>query len=458
MAHSIKKTKRRSSKKKINKRNKVTKSKRRSNKYLGGIKEYVDTSVDDTTKLLDHYLVKRIVPTFTNNLLQQDYNTLQITNKDLLIVIDMQNDFVDKPVECNGEQQLTGPEIPGLGKLGAFCVNNGGTIIQPIIDFAKKCNTAGGNVVFTRDVHTCDHCSFKESACPSSIGAKLDGVFPPHCVNGTVGSGLVKEIKDYLSDKTISDTINDNDEGKNDSDKGKISVVFKGCDQATDSFGAIAYPENDLYSIDRQIACKPKTLEKTGAFYANSGYTDKSVVKDGFDAVANVKFDKRFTIPESITNIYIVGLAGDFCVCDTAINLKKQYPSKNVSIIYELTRNAFIPFIKPNDPTLAAATLAEVKKIYPNDPNDPNKPKKLDHYAFKVDATGTRSLLPDEISALTVENLETCFHFLTDIEELFTRYDANGVKVIVNPTTIEKASAAIEKASAAIEKASAAIN
>lgn len=430
MAHSIKKAKRRSSKKKINKRNKVTKSKRRSNKYRGGIKEYVSITVQDTTKLLDHYLVKRIVLTFNDDLLRQDYNTLLITNKDLLIVIDMQNDFVDRPVVKDDTQLLTGPEIPGWGKLGAFCVNNGNTIITPIIQLVTTFNTAGGNVVFTRDVHTCDHCSFEKSACPSDYNGKIPtGPFPPHCINGTVGSGLVEEIKDYLSDKIISNTIDENSTRK-------ISVVFKGCDQATDSFGAIKYPE-DTYSRDRQIACKPETLEKTGAFYANSGYTDKSVVTDEFDAVANVKFDKRFTIPNSIENIYIVGLAGDYCVCDTAINLKKQYPSKNVSIIYELTRNAFIPFINPDD-----ATLAAVKQ------NDLNK--KLQHYAFEVGATGTRSLSPEEISALTVETLANCFHFLTDIEELFSRYKDNGVNVIVNESTIENASAAIANAKNAI--------
>jgi hypothetical protein len=160
MAHSIKKLKHKLSKRKINKRNKTRKPKRRTNKYRGGLREYVATGVDDTTKLLDHYLVKRIVPKFSNNLLQEDYKNLPITAADLLIVIDMQNDFVDRPVEKDGVQQLTGPSIPGLGNLGAFCVNNGNTIIAPIIDFAKQCNTSGGNVVFTRDVHTCDHCSF----------------------------------------------------------------------------------------------------------------------------------------------------------------------------------------------------------------------------------------------------------------------------------------------------------
>jgi nicotinamidase-related amidase len=435
MAHSIKKLKHKLSKRKINKRNKTRKPKRRTNKYRGGIKEYVSTSVGDTTKLLDHYLVKRIVPNFSNNLLQQDYNNLPITSADLLIVIDMQNDFVDRPVEKDGVQQLTGPEIPGWGKLGSFCVNNGNTIITPIIDFADNCYKKGGNVVFTRDVHTCDHCSFLTAACPDDYPNKKDpeGIFPPHCINKTVGSGLVQEMKDYLSDKTISDTIDANSTGN-------ISVVFKGCDQSTDSFGAIEYPE-DPYGRERQIACTPETLEKTGAFYANTGYNDKSVATDEFDVVANVDFTKKFTIPDSIENIYIVGLAGDFCVCDTAINLKKQYPDKNVSIIYELTRNAFIPFKpdkdseKPTEDEMATLLTA----VQTTDTN-----KKLDDYAFEVGANGTRSLSPEKLNNLTVETLGPHFHFLTDIEELFARYAANGVKVIVNPKTISDAKIAID--------------
>jgi nicotinamidase-related amidase len=420
MAHSIKKLKHKLSKRKIHKRNKTRKPKRRTNKYRGGLREYTaEIGVQDTTKLLDHYLVKRIVPHFTNILNMKNYENLEITEADLLIVIDMQNDFVDRPVEKNGEQQLTS---------GAFAVNNGATIIEPIKEFADKCYEQGGNVVFTRDVHTCDHCSFYTEACPTDYPNKKHpkGIFPPHCINKTIGSGLVQEIKTFLSDKTISETIDENSTKK-------ISVVFKGCDQGTDSFGAIEYPEDD-YGRQRQKGCDPKTLEKTGAFYAEiKCYEDKSVVKDDFDAVDNVKFDKRFTIPKSIKNIYIVGLAGDYCVCDTAINLKKQYPSKDVSIIYELTRNAFTRFIMPDKDTLLA--------VQKNDPK-----KKLDDYAFEVGANGTtRSLSPDDLKTLDVETLSKRFHFLTDIEELFTRYSNAGVKVIVNPTTtISKAQTAID--------------
>jgi nicotinamidase-related amidase len=386
---------------------------RKTRKYCGGLKEYTDSGVSDTTKLLDHYLVKRIVDNkkYDNILVKSDYNDLTIGPNDLLIVIDMQNDFVDRPMEG-----LTGPEIEG-GNLGSFCVNNGKSIIEPIIELVKKFKTNNGNVLFTRDVHPCEHCSFHASC----EGNPQSGPFPPHCVNKTRGSGFVEEIKDYLDRQTISNSIVQNG-------RGQISVVFKGCDINTDSFGAFKYQDND-YGKARQIACKPENLSKTGSFYSikPSDYNKKKVIEYNFDAIDAIgNFSNRFRIPKSIKNVYVVGLAGDFCVCDTALNVKKSYPEKNVSVIYELTRNAFIPFINPND-----SILKDIQK------NEVSKP--LENYAFVYEGSNVRSLKNDELIKLTLEDLKNKFHFLTDINVLFDRYQDKEVHVILNNDTIDAA-------------------
>ena len=81
-----------------------------------------------------------------------------------LIVVDIQNDF------CPG---------------GALAVANGDEIISfvngRIADFKKS----GDLVVYTSDAHTPDHSSFKAQG----------GIWPVHCVAGTDGAALHKDLK-----------------------------------------------------------------------------------------------------------------------------------------------------------------------------------------------------------------------------------------------------------------------
>lgn len=420
-----------------NKGSKIKKNKTRRlhKKYRGGLKEYTVSAAIDTNLLLNHYLQKRIIgkEKYQDILQYENYNFLKFGPTDLLMVIDMQNDFVDRPVQYkDGKDELTGPLIPGLGKIGAFAVTHGTNIINPILDLVKKCVTNNGKVVFTRDVHPCDHCSFFKADCGDKPTIHSPtGPFPPHCINQSVGSGFVEEIYVYLQDEyqILSNNIDDDEQSQ-------ISVVFKGCDRNTDSFGAYKY-QDDNYGKARQIKCEPKDLSNTGAFYANNvDYISKAVNNDNFDAVNLLNFNefkliknnfeeekikkaKPFEIPKNIENIYVVGLAGDYCVCDTAMNLKSAYPGKNVSVIYELTRNAFIPFGETDEATLKIVQA-----------NQSNKP--LNNYAFKLTEKGHfLSLNPVELKNLTADNLKGYFHFLTDIEVLFDRYKEKGVKVIL---------------------------
>lgn len=78
--------------------------------------------------------------------------------KKALIVIDTQNDF------CPG---------------GALAVPDGDQVIEPINRLVEEFTAQGDVVVYTKDFHPSDHCSFKIN--------DPEGIWPPHCVQGSEG-------------------------------------------------------------------------------------------------------------------------------------------------------------------------------------------------------------------------------------------------------------------------------
>jgi nicotinamidase/pyrazinamidase len=95
--------------------------------------------------------------------------TMQITPQDVLLVIDVQNDF------CPG---------------GALAVAGGDAVIEPIHRAAQHFP----HIVLTQDWHTPDHHSFA-SAHPGKkpfeqieLGNGLQTLWPDHCVQGTHGA------------------------------------------------------------------------------------------------------------------------------------------------------------------------------------------------------------------------------------------------------------------------------
>ena len=81
-----------------------------------------------------------------------------------LIVVDAQNDF-----------------MPG----GTLAVSNGDQIIKPINRLLRKFDL----VIFTKDWHPQNHCSFIPD-----INTKLGGIWPAHCVENTYGADIHKDI------------------------------------------------------------------------------------------------------------------------------------------------------------------------------------------------------------------------------------------------------------------------
>ena len=83
--------------------------------------------------------------------------------KELLVVVDMQKDFVD----------------------GALANPNAQAIVPAVTEFVKNWK---GDIVFTRDTHTADYMNTLE-------GKKLPVT---HCVKGTDGWEVIDELKPYV--------------------------------------------------------------------------------------------------------------------------------------------------------------------------------------------------------------------------------------------------------------------
>jgi len=98
-----------------------------------------------------------------------------VTDRDVLVVVDMQYDF-----------------LPG----GSLAVAGGDEIVAPINALAKRF----ANVVLTQDWHRADHVSFAANhagAAPFSLIELAYGpqvLWPVHCVQGTRGAALVDEL------------------------------------------------------------------------------------------------------------------------------------------------------------------------------------------------------------------------------------------------------------------------
>jgi len=97
---------------------------------------------------------------------------VRITERDALIVVDVQRDF-----------------MPG----GALPVPEGDRVVQPLNEYIDLFEKRGLPVFFTRDWHPEDHISFKG----------YGGVWPPHCVRDTEGAMFHPDLKIPADNKFI---------------------------------------------------------------------------------------------------------------------------------------------------------------------------------------------------------------------------------------------------------------
>jgi nicotinamidase/pyrazinamidase len=80
-----------------------------------------------------------------------------------LVIVDVQNDF------CPG---------------GALAVKNGDEVVPRLDKTIAAFTKAGMPIFFTRDWHPPNHISFKEQG----------GIWPPHCVQDTIGAGFHTDL------------------------------------------------------------------------------------------------------------------------------------------------------------------------------------------------------------------------------------------------------------------------
>eukprot|EP01064_Diplonema_japonicum_P008593 TRINITY_DN16037_c0_g1_i1.p1 TRINITY_DN16037_c0_g1~~TRINITY_DN16037_c0_g1_i1.p1 ORF type:complete len:539 (+),score=121.02 TRINITY_DN16037_c0_g1_i1:51-1619(+) len=246
---------------------------------------------------------------------------LIVEKDDVLIVVDMQNDFLPKDsLNCKG---------------GRFGVSEGQMCVTLIIQLINKFLESGARVVATRDYHPIDHASFTSEGGP----------FPSHCVQGAVGSHFYQPIEDALR------------KGYAKYGADKVIVVFKGFHEDVDSFGSFEYSaeymEQRLQKREGD-SCKRRShcglLSWTGAQVLKMSAAD-------FDGEINMNAPPdvlaiQSSIPLSkylneASRCFVTGLALDFCVLDTAITGSGSKLFKSVSVVLDAARSAYIAGVGP---------------------------------------------------------------------------------------------------------------
>ena len=275
--------------------------------------------VDRSKKLTTH---SDYIKQLNDNLF---YEEIEINSSDVLFVIDMQNDFVDRPYSENGKRH----------KSGKLPTHNSKRIIPSIIKLVKKFKKNEAMVVATRDYHTKlkHHCSFP--------------IFGEHCVIGSKGSDfvdLVPEIEKEL--------IKKNKFQKN------CQVVYKADNPKIDSFGAFPYTKK--LGKNRICGC---TENKCPVHFTGSWGLSKWSRYPKMKNIKKIKINKIIKdVSKKNDYVFICGVLGDFCVLDTARNARAA-GYKNVVVVIDLIRNLRIKEKgKITYPTSPAAFNKEANK------------------------------------------------------------------------------------------------
>lgn len=296
-------------------------------------------------------------------------------NNSALVIVDMQNDFVGEfAYSYEQVKQDMSPCSTLLNSSGAcFGVKEGSQVANVLADVLGKHEFS--TVIASMDDHEVDHCSFlaesgttspplackdnfEVSKCDANAfhgcrgttyenrnGGQVYGPFPPHCVRGLVGTHLYKPVFDalvsYQHDK---------------------HVAMKGLDMTTDSFGVFRYSEKsfDFYNkaglfnspavlIRSMLTWEQHMNTSTGAATYTVPFDNQYMQPPPFTTDGSVGSQLTKTTTEELVEqsgvqkILVTGLAGDWCVLDSALNAKAMWPEKDVYIVLDAMRPSYLP-------------------------------------------------------------------------------------------------------------------
>ncbi len=118
---------------------------------------------------------------------------IKINEKDVLIIVDIQNDFMPR---------------------GALPVEEGDLIVDDINKVAEIFKKQNGKVVLTQDWHPKNHKSFASQHPNKNPGDEYQSegigpiLWPDHCVQGSKGADFHKDLKKHLADAIIQKGMN----------------------------------------------------------------------------------------------------------------------------------------------------------------------------------------------------------------------------------------------------------
>lgn len=269
--------------------------------------------------------INEIMKYYTNITNEQDVK-MTSRNDSTLLIIDVQNDFTNKDIPVDGGDNV----VSAINKL--LRINDG--------KYADEYAGYWSHIYASKDYHPISkdskkHISFKD--------------IPEHCIEQTKGSQFDKNIVGAL--KAGIEYIN-----QSPSD----TVFFKGFLMDHDSFGAVNYHKDSINDtklhamFNKYGDILPKTCLEEGGLclgaykipLKNGKFPDNIKPNDNIDFQPTTEYlIENATMVHSLgsalsknsknSKIYICGLALDFCVLDTAINVKTMFPDKEVYIIID---------------------------------------------------------------------------------------------------------------------------
>jgi len=188
---------------------------------------------------------------------------VKVTDKDALIVVDMQNDFIPS---------------------GALPVKGGNEVIEPINSLAEKFHDRSNIIVMTQDWHPPRHPSFASSHGKKPFEPyESEGIgpvlWPDHCIQGSRGAEFHPEIETKFAK----------------------AIIRKGYNPKIDSYSV--FIENDM-KTHTGVSGYLKALGRTGVFICGLAldyciyYSAKNGRDLGFEIVIPIDLSKAIGSPK----------------------------------------------------------------------------------------------------------------------------------------------------------------